>query len=93
MAERPQYLTDIDIGSHDLALITRLDHEREVEKLGWMASHGHLTELEVEIIERKAAEARERIGTDHEQFAALSPDYGGDKLDVALGDVMRAVTK
>ena len=33
--------------------------------------------------------ARERVVTEREQTAAQSPDYGGDKLDVAIGDVVR----
>ena len=44
-----------------------------------MARHGHLTDLELETLERRAAEARERVGTDREQKAALSPNFGGDK--------------
>ena len=69
--------------------ITRQNHEREVEKITWMAANGHLTEIELEIIERKGHEARERIGTLAEQKAALSPDFGGDKLDAALADAVR----
>ena len=53
-----------------------------------MARHGHLTDLELEILERRAAEARERIGTDREQKAALSPNFGGDKLRVALWEAV-----
>ena len=77
-AKRPQYLTEIDRSSDDLALTTRQDHEREVETIACMASHGHLTEREIEAIEQRAEEACEPIGTDREQKAALSPNYGGD---------------
>ncbi len=76
-AGRPQYLTENGSGEDDLPTATRLDHERQVESIGWMARHGHLTDLELEILERRAAEARERIGTDREQKAALSPNFGG----------------
>ena len=88
-AGRPQYLTEISERELDLATTTRRGHEREVESLAWMARHGHLTELELEILERRAAEARERIGTDREGKAALSPDFGGDKLRVALWEAVR----
>ncbi len=53
-----------------------------------MARHGHLTELELETLERQAAEARERIGTDREQKAALSPEFGGDRLRLALWEAV-----
>ncbi len=89
-ADRPQYLTENTSGEVDLPTATRLDHERQVESIGWMARHGHLTDLELETIERRAAEARERIGTGHEQKAALSPDFGGDKLRVALWEAVSA---
>ena len=72
-AERPQYLTEISERELDLATTTRRGHEREVESLTWMALHGHLTRLELETLERRAAEARERIGTDREEKAALKP--------------------
>jgi hypothetical protein len=39
-------------------------------------------------MDAKGQEARERIGTDHEQKAALSPDYGGDKLTAARADAL-----
>jgi hypothetical protein len=54
-----------------------------------MARHGHLADVELQTLERRAAEARERIGTDREQKAALSPDFGGDKLRAALWESVR----
>ena len=36
----------------DLGTTTRMNHEREVESLAWMARHGHLTGLELETLER-----------------------------------------
>jgi hypothetical protein len=87
-AGRPAYLTEVDYDSHDLRLITRQHHERELESITWMAANGHLTEAEIEIIQRKRQEARERVGTAREQKAACSPDYGGDKLRVALAERM-----
>jgi hypothetical protein len=89
-AGRPRYLSEVDYDSHDLRLITRQGHEREIESITWMAANGHLTKLEIEIIERKGGEARSRIGTPAEQKAALSPDYGGDKLPAALADAVLA---
>jgi len=89
-AGRPQYLTEIDRRDLDLTTATRQRHERQVESLSWMARHGHLTDLELEVIEREAAEARERIGTGREQKAALSPDFGGDKLRVAVWEAVCA---
>jgi hypothetical protein len=38
---------------HNLPLATRQRHEREVEKLAWLATNGYLTEAEIEVIERK----------------------------------------
>jgi len=92
-AGRPQYLTEIDRSDRDLRTITRLSHEREVESVGWMARHGHLTELELEVIEQKATDARERVGTGHEQKAALSPDFGGDKLRLALWEAVNTALR
>jgi hypothetical protein len=91
-AERPQYLTEIDRSS-DLATTTRQGHEREVESIGWMAKHSHLAAYEIESIAREAEEARERIGTDREHKAALSPNYGGDKLRVALREVVHTPSR
>ena len=88
-AGRPRYLTKVD-SYGDLGTTTRMNHEREVESLAWMARHGHLTGLELETLERRAAEARERIGTDREQKAALSPNFGGDKLRLAMWDAVSA---
>ena len=47
-ADRPQYLTETNDRELDLATATRRGHEREVESLGWLARHGHLTGLELE---------------------------------------------
>jgi hypothetical protein len=88
-AGRPQYVLPApDYSTHDLAEITRLDHAREVESIAWMARHGHLTGRELDVIARKGHEAKARIGTPAEQKAALSPDFGGDKLDAALADAV-----
>jgi hypothetical protein len=75
-AGRPQFLNEISDRELDLATTTRKRHEREVESLGWIARRGHLTGLELETLERRAAEARERVGTGREQKAALSPNFG-----------------
>jgi hypothetical protein len=92
-AQRPEYLSEVDYGSHDLELITREDHEREIEKFTWLAEHNHLAPIELELIEARGRAAAERIGTDHEQQAACSPDFGGDKLDAALADAVEAALR
>jgi hypothetical protein len=89
-ARRPEYLSEVDYGSHDLELITREDHEREIEKFTWLAEHNHLAPIELELIEARGRAAAERIGTDHEQQAACSPDFGGDNLDAALAEAVAA---
>ncbi len=72
---------------------TRADHLYEVEKFTYLAENGHLTEAEIEKIAAKGQEARERIGTDGEQKAANSPDYGGDKLTAARADAVLGALK
>src|SRR5829696_6575708 len=91
-AGRPRYLTQVD-SYRDLTTATRLRHERQVESLSWMARHGHLTPPELEVIEQQGAEARERVGTGDEQKAALSPDFGGDKLLVASWEAVSAALR
>jgi hypothetical protein len=83
-------LSEISYDSHDLELITREDHEREIEKFTWLAEHNHLAPIELELIEARGRAAAERIGTDREEQAACSPLYGGDKLDAALADAVAA---
>ena len=53
-----------------------------------MAAHGHLTEAELEKIAAEGREAKARIGTDGEQTAAQSPDYGGDKETADVADAV-----
>jgi hypothetical protein len=91
-AGRPEYLTHVAYGSQDLATSTRESHEREVEKFTFLARHGHLTDPELEHIENRAAIARARIGTTAEHVAANSPDYGADKLTVAIAEAVKAGT-
>ncbi len=81
-------------GPLDLAKSTRRDHLFEVERITFMADHGYLTEAELEKIAAEGREAKARIGTDAEQTAAQSPNFGGDKLRAARADaVLRALKR
>jgi hypothetical protein len=79
--------------SRGLAETPRIDHEHEVEVFTFLAEGGHLTDAELEKIADKGREAKERIGTDSEQKAAQSPDYGGDKLAAACAEAVLAALK
>jgi hypothetical protein len=74
--------------SLDLAKSTRRDHLFEVERITFMADQGYLTEAELEKIAAEGREAKARIGTDAEQTAAHSPNFGGDKLCAARADAV-----
>ena len=80
-------------GSLDLAKRTRRDHLFEVERITFMADHGYLTEAELEKIAAEGREAKARIGTDAEQTAAQSPNFGGDKLCAARADAVLGALK
>ena len=67
-----------------------MEFTRVVEKIGWMAANGHLSDSEVEKIAAKGSAARERLDTDAERVAAGgNGEHGADRLAVALADAMR----
>jgi hypothetical protein len=74
----------------DLTERTRWSHEANVEKFTWLAKNGHLTPAERAWIAERGREARKRIGTPGEHKAALSPDFGGDRLRVAIAKAVEA---
>ena len=80
-------------GSLDLAKRTRREHLFEVERITFMADHGYLTEAELEKIAAEGREAKARIGTDAEQTAAQTPNFGGDKLCAARADAVLGALK
>jgi hypothetical protein len=90
-AGRPQYLGQCpSMHDADLTERTRWSHEANVEKFTWLAKNGHLTPAERAWIAERGREARKRIGTPGEHKAALSPDFGGDRLRVAIAKAVEA---
>ena len=91
-AERPDLYIGPPRTPGMIAEATRRSHEHDIERLTFLAANGHLTDEEVDTITEQAEEAAERIGTDREQKAPLSPDFGGDKLCVARLKTLRTHT-